>query len=64
MYTVCYDNRSVKVCLLGLIDPLAPTKAIHTLLTLLFYYARKIIILLWKKKNHGPLHEDLEGINK
>lgn len=42
---------SIEVCLLSLIDSLVTTKAILPLLTLLFY-ARKIIILSWKKHQH------------
>lgn len=37
---------SVEVCFYGP-DQLAPTKVIHTLLTVLFYYARKVSILSW-----------------
>lgn len=42
-------SPAVEVCLLGLVDQLGPKKVIRTLLSLLFNYACKIIVLSWKK---------------
>lgn len=39
---------SVEVCLLGLVEPLAPCQAVRTLLGLLLYYACKFIVHRWK----------------
>lgn len=40
---------SVRVCLLGLVDEVVPSKAHRTLLDILLFYARKAILLHWKK---------------
>lgn len=37
-----------RVCLLGLVEPLANARAIRTLLGCLIFYARKGVILKWK----------------
>lgn len=42
---------SVEVCLLGLVENLAPKRVTRILLTILIYYARKLIMLSWKKPN-------------
>ena len=39
---------SVEVCLLGLVDGLAPARAVRTLVSLLLFYARKALLLHWK----------------
>lgn len=36
---------------MGLVDNLAPKRVTRTLLTILIYYARKTIVLSWKKSN-------------
>lgn len=38
----------VEVCLLGLVTPLAHSRPVRTLLGILLYYARKVIVLQWK----------------
>lgn len=51
------------MCLLGLVDALAPKNVTRTLLTLLFYYARKLEN--WKKKPTPPTAPALKAhINK
>lgn len=42
---------TIEVCLLRLVDNLAPKRVTRTLLTILIYYARKMIVLSWKKPN-------------
>lgn len=44
-----YFPPSLRVCLLGLVDQLAPTVAERTLLGLLLFYSRKTRNLTWKK---------------
>lgn len=39
----------VRICLLGLVEGLASTRAQCTLLSLLLFYTRKALILYWKK---------------
>lgn len=46
---------TVEVCLLHLVEPLAATRAIRTLLTLLLFYAKKRIILSWKSSSAPTL---------
>lgn len=40
---------TIRVCLLGLVDDLVPTRAMRTLLNILLFYRRKAILLAWKK---------------
>lgn len=40
---------TVANCLLGLVESLVPTRAQRTLFSLLLFYARKALILYWKK---------------
>lgn len=40
---------NIKVCLLGLVDDIVPTRAMRTLLNILMFYGRKAILLAWKK---------------
>lgn len=47
---------SIEVCLLGLVEPLAPRRALRTLLGLLLYYARKSIVLRWKASSAPSLN--------
>lgn len=42
---------SVRVCLLGLVEEVVPPKAHRTLLNILLFYARKAILLHWKKQS-------------
>lgn len=48
------DPMMVAVCLLWLVEDLAPTRAQRTLLSLLLFYARKALILYLKKKSMAP----------
>lgn len=48
-FTTLNARPSVEVCLLGVVDALAPKRVTRTLLTLVFYYTKKMIILSWKK---------------
>lgn len=47
--TAIHIQPTEEVCLLGLVDALAPRRVSCTLLTFLLYYARKLIVLSWKK---------------
>lgn len=38
---------TVKVCLLGLVEEVVPSRAHRTLLTILLFYGRKAILLRW-----------------
>lgn len=40
--------QTVSLCLLGLVNHLAFTRASRTLLSLLVFYARKAVVLVWK----------------
>lgn len=40
---------TVRVCLLGLVDEVVPSRALRTLLNILLTYGRKAILLNWKK---------------
>lgn len=40
---------TVKVCLLGLVDEVVPSRALRTMLNILLFYERKAILLHWKK---------------
>lgn len=39
----------VRVCLLGLVDDVVPSRALRTLLNILLFYGREAILLNWKK---------------
>lgn len=39
----------VRVCLLGLVEDVVPSRALRTLLSILLFYTRKAIFLHWKK---------------
>lgn len=41
--------KMISVCLLGLVEEVAPLRAQRTLLSLTLFYARKAILLCWKK---------------
>lgn len=49
LYWKGYSPLYPYTLLLGLVDSLAPTNSIHTLLTLLLFSARKLIILSCKR---------------
>lgn len=55
---------SIEVCLLHLVEPLATTRAIRTLLTLLLFYAKKLIILSWKSSVSPTLESWKTLVNK
>lgn len=40
---------TVRVCLLGLVDEVVPSRALRTLLNILLFYGRKAMLLNWKK---------------
>ena len=40
---------TVRVCLLGLVEDVLPSRAHRTLLNILLFYARKAILLRWRK---------------
>ena len=55
---------TVEVCLLHLVEPLATTRAIRTLLILLFFYAKKRIILSWKSSSAPTVESWKVLVNK
>lgn len=62
--TIISLNPSVKYCLLGLVDDLAPTTAIRTLLTLLFFHARKHLVLSWTSTTPPSVESWKASVNK
>lgn len=48
--------QTVDVCMLGLVNALAPCRAVCTLLGLLLFYARKSIIPKWKVSSAPTLN--------
>lgn len=62
--TTLYIRPSVEVCLLGLVDSLAAKKVIRTFLTIAFFYARKTIVLSWKKTSPPTIQAWKALVNK
>lgn len=53
--TIISVPQIVSVCLLGLVNHLVCTRAFRTLLSLLLFYARKAIVLVWKSDRSPSL---------
>lgn len=52
---------TVKVCLLGLVDEVMPSRAMRTMLSILLFYGRKAILLHWRKPG-APTVEFWKGL--
>lgn len=55
---------TVAVCLLGLVEEVTPRRAQRTMISLSLFYARKAILLCWKKRNPPTISFWKELINK
>lgn len=61
-FTLCISEllvipmtTTIRVCLLGLFEDVVPSRALRTLLNILFFYGMKAILLKWKKQEASDL---------